>query len=62
MMRETVEERAGEAFRAEDRGPLIERQVAGDERGATVGTTDPRAYLGLITSSGCIPVMAGAAA
>ena len=29
---------------------------------ATVGTTDPRAYLGLITSSGCIPVMAGAAA
>jgi len=34
MMRETVEERAGEAFRAEDRRPFIERQVAGDERGA----------------------------
>ena len=33
MMRETVEERAGEAFRAEDRRPFIERQVAGDERG-----------------------------
>jgi hypothetical protein len=26
---------------------------------ATVGTTDPRAYLGLIASSGCMPVTAG---
>jgi hypothetical protein len=26
---------------------------------ATVGTTDPRAYLGLIASSGSIPVTAG---
>jgi hypothetical protein len=29
---------------------------------ATVGTTDPRAYLGLIASSGSIPVTAGAPA
>ena len=33
MVREAVEERAGEPFRAEDRSPFIEWQVAGDERG-----------------------------
>ena len=31
---ETVEQRAGEALRAEDLGPLIERQVGGDQDGA----------------------------
>src|SRR5882757_5027424 len=35
VMREAVEERAGEPFRAEDRRPFIERQIAGDKRGAT---------------------------
>jgi len=34
MMREAIEECAGESFRAEDRSPLIEWQVTGDERGA----------------------------
>ena len=34
MMGEAVEQRAGEPFRSEDRGPFIEWQVAGDERGA----------------------------
>ena len=34
MMGEAVEERAGKPFRAEDRGPFIEWQVAGDECGA----------------------------
>jgi hypothetical protein len=29
---------------------------------ATVGTTDPRAYLGLIAGSGSVPVTAGALA
>ena len=36
MMREAIEERPGETFRAEDRGPLIEWQVTGDERGAAL--------------------------
>ena len=36
MMGEAVEERAGEPFRAEDRSPFIEWQVAGDERGAAL--------------------------
>ena len=36
MMREAVEERAGEPFRAEDRSPFIEWQVAGDERGTAL--------------------------
>jgi hypothetical protein len=31
MVRETVEERAGEPFRSEDRGPFIEWQVAGHQ-------------------------------
>ena len=35
MVCEPVEQRAGEPFRAEDRGPFIERQVGGDERGTT---------------------------
>ena len=35
MMREPIEQCAGESFRAEDRGPLIEWQIAGDKRGAT---------------------------
>ena len=35
MMREAIEQRAGQPFRAEDRGPLIEWQIAGDKRGAT---------------------------
>ena len=33
MVCEPVEQCAGEPFRAEDRGPFIERQVGGDERG-----------------------------
>jgi hypothetical protein len=36
MMREPIEQRAGESFRAEDRGPLIEWQIAGDQCGATL--------------------------
>jgi hypothetical protein len=36
MMREAVEERAGEPFRSEDRSPFIEWQVAGHERGAAL--------------------------
>jgi hypothetical protein len=35
VMREAIEQCAGESFRAEDRGPLIEWQIAGDKRGAT---------------------------
>ena len=35
MMGEPIEQRAGEPFRAEDRGPFIEWQIAGDQRGAT---------------------------
>ena len=35
MMREPIEQRAGQPFRTEDRGPLIEWQIAGDQRGAT---------------------------
>ena len=34
MMGEAIEKRVGEPFRAEDRGPFIEWQVADDERGA----------------------------
>ena len=34
MMGEAVEERAGKPFRAEDGGPFVEWQVAGDECGA----------------------------
>ena len=34
MVRETVEERAGEPFRSEDRSPFIEWQVAGHEGGS----------------------------
>ena len=36
MMREPVEQRSGQSFGAEDRGPLIEWQIAGDQRGATL--------------------------
>ena len=36
MMREPIEQRAGESFRSKDRGPLIEWQIAGDQRGATL--------------------------
>ena len=32
-MRETIEQRAGEALRAEDLGPIIERQVGGFQNG-----------------------------
>jgi hypothetical protein len=32
-MGEPVEKRAGQPFRAEDLGPLVERQVAGDQSG-----------------------------
>src|ERR1700731_3323801 len=35
MMGEPVEQGAGEPFRAEYGSPFIERQVAGDQRGAT---------------------------
>ena len=35
MMSEPIEQRAGQPFRTEDRGPFIEWQVAGDQRGAT---------------------------
>ena len=31
---EPVQQRAGEAFRSEDRSPLVERQVGGDQDGA----------------------------
>ena len=34
MVGEPVQQRSGEAFRAEDRGPLIERQIGGDQNGA----------------------------
>ncbi len=34
MMGETIEKRASEPFRSEDRGPFIEWQVAGHQRGA----------------------------
>ena len=34
MVGEPVQQRAGEAFRAEDPGSLIERQVGGDKDGA----------------------------
>ena len=33
MMGQTVEQRAGEPFGAEDRGPFVEWQVGGDQRG-----------------------------
>jgi len=36
MMREPIEQCAGESFRAEDRGPLIEWQIAGDQCGAAL--------------------------
>ena len=34
MVRETVEQRAGEALRAEDLGPIVEKQVGGCQNGA----------------------------
>ena len=34
MMGEPVEQSAGQAFGAEDLGPLLKRQIAGDQRGA----------------------------
>ena len=34
MMGEAIEERAGQALGAEDRGPLVEGQVRGDDGGA----------------------------
>src|SRR5271168_932942 len=33
---ETIEQRASEAFRGEHTGPLVERQVAGDDNGAAL--------------------------
>ena len=34
MVGESIQQRAGQPFRAEDLGPLLERQVAGDQRRA----------------------------
>ena len=36
MVGETVQQRAGAAFRAKHLGPLIERQVGGDQDGAAL--------------------------
>ena len=36
MVRQAVEERTGEPLGAESFGPLVEWQIAGDERGATL--------------------------
>ena len=36
MVGEPVEERAGEALAAQHLGPVFERQVGGDDRGATL--------------------------
>ena len=38
MVREAIEQRASEPFRSEDRGPFVEWQVAGHQRGATLIT------------------------
>ena len=35
MVGETVQQRAGEPFRAKDVGPLVEGQVGGDQDGAS---------------------------
>ena len=36
MVGDAVEERAGEAFAGEDRGPFLEGQVGGDDGGAVL--------------------------
>ena len=36
MVGEPVQQRAGEPFRAEDFGPFVERQVGGDQDGASL--------------------------
>ncbi len=38
MMREPVEQRSGEAFGAKDLSPFVEREIAGDQRGAALVT------------------------
>ena len=52
MMREAVEERAGEPFRAENRSPFIEWQVAGDERGTALIALAEHKQMTVITMTG----------
>ena len=36
MVRQPIQQRSGETFRAEHRGPFVKREVGGDERAATL--------------------------